>query len=1093
MHQTESPPGTLYIFIGALILWGALAMIAPLMRLHAQKPAVSGSEYTLRTEVDLLSVAVRVTDRNDNEIRGLTANQFSLYEDGIPQKISFFEAADEPVSLGVLLDVSGSMGATGKLDEAKSALSHIISTMRPADETFYMRFHLQVDKVVDFTSDRHRVLSAISETAATENSTSLYDAIARGLCYMRNARHHRQALLVITDGADQNSHRSLEDLIPIVQASQAQVFIIGFLGKEEYDLYRNSRDQKIMLVTRKEVDNPLTAFKQLADESGAESFFPPSTGKLQEAVEAVAHQLRTQYTLAYYPQSKGGGFHQIEVRVAKSGARVRARRGFAGVPEPSAGCEDEKLKPYPYESKVTTKNGCTLYHEDFLDVASGWPNKAGYHYRSGTYEIQAEPSSRFYYGHSSRGAGSNSVKAGQVGEGIPAEGVLVANGPSFGDLNASVTVEWTSGGGGGNLGVAPGLVFHLNNRGYYAVILSKHASESRGIAVKLVKKYHSEPIARELFPWMAFPLSEQAREEKISVQCRGPVITILFHDTAVAKFKDDEFKDGLVGMTLYGAGHAAFRDLLAEEAHDSGLELAVSHETSPHLSEGTTSTASPPPARGERSDGSVLTPLVSATAAVAPPQSANPPQAQTQQTTPPFRITVQRNLVVVGVVVRDAKGQAVGDLHKEDFRLLDDGQPREITSFAVEVSKPQPEAAPAQAVPVAPASTTAAAPPPPAAAPPQRFIALFFDDLHATVDEYRRTRDAAWRFLTTAVQPQDHVAIFTASGKNQVDFTGDQKKLHDALFRLKPLAHRSGGCPEIDEFEAYLIEKEHSSDALAVVHEEALQCTCGAGSGPSEESAERPATMQPMGGGGQHGSCARAAERDAELKAAAVWSYAENQARSSLQALENSVSRLAAMPGQRSLVLVSTGFLTETQAEKVDAIINRALQKEVVISAIHSPGLEAPAPDEEAGQTNQLPPTLEVTKNTLKNTASAYLTSVLASLSSGTGGVFFYNNNDFDEGFRRAAAVPEVLYVLAFSPQELNLNGKFHSLKVTLNTREHFTIQARRGYFASKSALGWTAEFPRIISSTAELRPPKPSSVRPPDNIPSSPVPTSSR
>jgi len=250
--------------------------------------------------------------------------------------------------------------------------------------------------------------------------------------------------------------------------------------------------------------------------------------------------------------------------------------------------------------------------------------------------------------------------------------------------------------------------------------------------------------------------------------------------------------------------------------------------------------------------------------------------------------------------------------------------------------------------------------------------------------------------------------------------------------------------------------------------------------------------MQPMGGG-QHESCARAAERDAELKAKQVWSYAENQARSSLQALENSVSRLAAMPGQRSLVLVSTGFLTETQAEKVDAIINRALQKEVVISAIHSPGLEAPAPDEEAGQTLQLPPTLEVTKNTLNNTGSAYLTSVLAGLSSGTGGVFFYNNNDFDEGFRRAAAVPEVLYVLAFSPQELNLNGKFHSLKVTLNAHEHFTIQARRGYFASKSALGGTAEFPRIISPTAELIPTKPSSVRPPDNIPSPSVPTSSR
>jgi VWFA-related protein len=1069
-------------------------MIAPLLPLRAQKPAVSGSEYTLRTEVDLLSVAVRVTDRNDNEIDGLTANQFSLYEDGVPQKISFFEAADEPVSLGVLLDVSGSMGETGKLEEAKSALSHIISTMRPADETFYMRFHLQVDKVVGFTSDRDRVLAAISETAATENSTSLYDAIARGLCTMRNARHHRQALLVVTDGADQNSHRSLEDLIPIVQASQAQVFIVGCVGKEEYDLYRNSQDQKIMLVTRKEVDNPLTAFKQLADESGAESFFPPSRGKLQEAVEAVAHQLRTQYTLAYYPKSKAGGFHPIEVRVAKSGARVRARRGFAGVPEPGAGCEDEKLKPYPYESKTTTKNGCTLYHEDFQDVASGWPNKAGYHYRSGTYEIQAEPSSRFYYGRPPRGAGSNNLKAGQSGVGNPAEGVLVANGPLFDDLNASVTVEWAPDGAGGNLGVAPGLVFRLNNRGYYAVIVSKGASGSRDIAIKLVKKYHSEPMARDLIPWMGFRLRAQAREEKISVQCRGPAITILLHDTAVAEFKDDEFKDGLVGLVLYGAGRAAFRDLVAEEAHGAGLELAVSHETSPPSSAGATSTASPPPARGERAEGPVLTPLAPATAA-APPPSANPAPAQTPPTKPPFRITVERNLVVVGVVVRDAKGQAVGDLHKEDFRLSDDGKPQEITSFAVEVSKPQPAAAaPAEAAPAAPASTTAVAPPPPAAALPQRFIAFFFDDLHATVDDYRRTRDAAGRYLTT-VRPQDYVALFTASGTHQVDFTSDQKKLQDALLRLKPLAHRSGGCPEIDEFEAYMVETQRSSDVLAVLHDEALQCTCGMSDGvldaPNPMS-ERPSTMQPSSGGGQKGNCARFAERDAELRAKQVWSYAEMQARHSLQALEDSVSRLAAMPGQRSLVLVSAGFLTETQAEKVDAIINRALQKEVVISAIYSPGLEAPAPDEEAGQAPQLPPSLEVTKNNLKNLSSAYLTSVLAGLSSGTGGVFFYNNNDFDEGFRRAAAVPEVLYVLTFSPQDLKLNGKFHSLKVTLNHREHFTIQARRGYFAFKTTVAGAVESTRVISPAGAVSPTQPGSVRPPDNIPSSPLPTSS-
>jgi VWFA-related protein len=640
MRQAESPPGTLLFFVRPLILCGALLMGVPLPRLHAQKPAVSGSEYTLRTEVDLLSVAVRVTDRNDNEIHGLTADQFSLYEDGAPQKISFFDAAAEPVSLGILLDVSGSMGASGKLDQAKEVLSRVISTMRPADEILYLQFHVKVDEAVDFTSDSNRILSAIFQTTATESGTSLYDAIARGLCYMRKARYRRQALLVITDGTDENSHRSLGDLVPIVQASQAQVFVIGCLDKEEYDMYRESRSQKVPLVTRQEVDNPITAFNQLARESGAESFFPASPAKLQEAVEAVAHQLRTQYTLAYYPKVKGDGFHHIEVRVAQAGARVRARRGFAEAPEPSAGCGNEKLKPYPYESKVTTKNGCTVYHEDFQDTASGWPNKKGYHYKSGAYEIvnaqRSEPLGLVDAASQVMGVPAYPIE--DVSGGFPLEGVLVANGPLFGDLNASVSVDWKSAGGSKELASAPGLVFRLHNRGYYAVLVSREAFMSARLAFKLVKKYHSEPKARDLLPWTELPLSDRflgPRATDISVQCRGPVITIIIQDTPVAKFKDDDFKDGMVGMVLHGAGRAAFRDLLAEEARDAGLELALSHEASPHSSESTTSPVSPPLVRGERPDGSVHTPLVSATAAELSPTKLSPVRPPEEITKPP--------------------------------------------------------------------------------------------------------------------------------------------------------------------------------------------------------------------------------------------------------------------------------------------------------------------------------------------------------------------------------------------------------------------------------------------------------------------------
>lgn len=558
-----------------------LILIAPISRLDAQKPDVVGCQPTFRTEVNLLSVAVRVTDRKDNEIHGLTADQFSLYEDGVLQKIAFFKAEDEPVSLGILLDVSGSMAATGKLDHAKDALSHLLTTMRPDDEMFYLRFHRQVDKIVDFTNDPHRILSAISETGATQDGTSLYDAVAKALCYMRSARHHKRALLVVTDGADQNSHRSLDELIPIVQASQAQVFIIGCFGKEEYDLYRSLHGQKVTLVTNQEIDNPLTAFKRLADESGAECFFP-SVDKLQAAVDAVGHQLRTQYTLAYYPKSDAGGFRRIEVKVAEPGARVRTRRGFEGVEpavaagssEPLAGCEHERLRPYPYESKMTVKNGRTIYHEDFQSKESGWPSKRSFHYGNGTYQIASGARRVDYSELPPSPYLLPSTVSGLGGGAGPAEGVLVANGPWFGDVNASVSVELKSGGGAGDMATAAGLVFHLNDRGYYAVIISKAAAGSHEIALKLVKKYHYEQATSDLLPWTQIPLSDliPGPQDRIEVQCRGAVISISLQGRPVAKFEDhsfNRFNEGLVGMILYGTGRAVFRDLLAEEVRDA--------------------------------------------------------------------------------------------------------------------------------------------------------------------------------------------------------------------------------------------------------------------------------------------------------------------------------------------------------------------------------------------------------------------------------------------------------------------------------------------------------------------------------------------
>jgi VWFA-related protein len=444
-------------------------------------------------------------------------------------------------------------------------------------------------------------------------------------------------------------------------------------------------------------------------------------------------------------------------------------------------------------------------------------------------------------------------------------------------------------------------------------------------------------------------------------------------------------------------------------------------------------------------------------------QNANPPEVQARETTPQFRISAQRNLVVVRVVVRDANGRTVGNLHKEDFRLLDDGKPQEITSFSVEVSQPRPEAVPARVAPAAPT-----APAPPLVAVPQRFVALFFDDYHMEIEGIGRTRNAAWQYVLTSVRPQDRVAILTATGKDQLDFTADREKLHDALFRLAARPHPPNGCPQIDDYEAYLVVKLNEGRALYVLHSDALQC---AGLNDSRQVA----TGVQMDGSayktrGVDSSTEVEVERESESEASAAWTRVETESQYALQAIENSVRRLAAMPGQRSLVLVSPGFLTETQGEKVDAITDRALQQQVVISAIDAVGLDAPSPH----QTKNGPfPEVNDLKDKLKHMGTVASSGVLAYLSADTGGVFFHNSNDFGEGFREAAALPEVYYVLTFSPRDVKLNGKFHSLKVSLNTREPFTVQARRGYYASETTLAQQApgadELRRALFSLDEL------------------------
>jgi hypothetical protein len=187
---------------------------------------------------------------------------------------------------------------------------------------------------------------------------------------------------------------------------------------------------------------------------------------------------------------------------------------------------------------------------------------------------------------------------------------------------------------------------------------------------------------------------------------------------------------------------------------------------------------------------------------------------------------------------------------------------------------------------------------------------------------------------------------------------------------------------------------------------------------------------------------------------AAVLSGGEHESRISLEGLKSVVRSVSRMPGQRSVVLISPGFIVPDLEYEFYEIVDRALRAQVTVNTLDARGLYVVMPFGDAstqaaspmGSDHSPPPG----KALIDIAAASAQDDLLASLAENTGGIFFHNNNDMDEGFRRVAQSPEYSYVLAFTPQNLKLDGSYHNLKVTLKSPQKLSVQARRGYYAPK-------------------------------------------